>query len=538
MNGKILGVTLNLYLALQHLRLQDEDRILWVDGICIDQANHKERGHQVRHMGDIYKQAERVIFWLGQPTYDTNVVLDSLHQLQKESTGYACREWELTDPRWVDLWSSVQPRLKDKYPDLRTRQRQGLEELLSRPWFRRVWILQEVANARAGLVCCGQKSVSAHIFPLAPLLIDIIPNAQSQAVLDIMPGPSRSGTWWNMSRDLYTLLQKFSASEARLPRDRVFALLGLSSDARDTDMLRPDYENSEKDVIHDVVYFLFNEHFYHSQRSSFYTLHGLIMRLEALNTLFLQYYMESPDLEELEKVLERRCFGISEANITAAAHETRIAMSTGLGGKAGRDNGVDIGTIKVWDHLKNLEHVLQRRGYNIEIMADLLATIIKNPDCWPATVDFLLQKRGKEIQIKEGLLCATVSDIFYGVGRIELLLQGRPKDIQITERVLCAAVSNKMCGYRLIRFLLQEHCNEIQITEEVLCTAASNTAYGLKIMEVLLEKKDNEIIITEKVLCTAASNTAYGLKIMEVLLEKKRQRNYNHRESPLRSSIK
>ncbi|QMW46303.1 hypothetical protein G4B11_009758 [Aspergillus flavus] len=554
MNGKILGVTLNLYLALQHLRLQDEDRILWVDGICIDQANHKERGHQVRHMGDIYKQAERVIFWLGQPTYDTNVVLDSLHQLQKESTGYACRTWELTDPRWADLWSSVQPRLKDKYPDLRTRQRQGLEELLSRPWFRRVWILQEVANARAGLVCCGQKSVSAHIFPLAPLLIDIIPNTQSQAVLDIMPGPSRNGTWWNMNQDLYTLLQKFSASEARLPRDRVFALLGLSSDARDTDMLRPDYENSEKDVIHDVVYFLFDEHIYHSQRSRFNTLQDLIMNLEALNTLFLQYYMESPDLEDLEKVLERRCFGISEANITAAAHATRIAMSTGLGDKAGRDNGVDIGTIKVWDHLKNLEHVLQRRGYNIEVMADLLTTIIKNADCWPATVNFFLHQRCNEFKITDPVLIALlnppknvveaamthvqeqqyqaqatenilqstyVSGAPFGSKFIKLLLQQRGKGIQITDEVLCAAISNTSFGVQFIQLLLQEQGNEIVISEKVLCAAASDVYKGLDIMVVLLEQKGNEIIITEDVLRAAALNRTYGQDIMKVLLEQK-----------------
>ncbi|RAQ51977.1 hypothetical protein AFGD_006337 [Aspergillus flavus] len=528
-NGKILGVTLNLYLALQHLRLQDEDRILWVDGICIDQANHKERGHQVRHMGDIYKQAERVLFWLGQPTYETNVVLDSLHQLQKESTGYACREWELTDPRWVDLWSSVQPRLKDKYPDLRTRQRQGLEELLSRPWFRRVWMCKKLQMQE--LAC-----------------------TQSQAVLDIMPGPSRNGTWWNMNQDLYTLLQKFSASEARLPRDRVFALLGLSSDARDTDMLRPDYENSEKDVIHDVVYFLFDEHIYHSQRSRFNTLQDLIMNLEALNTLFLQYYMESPDLEDLEKVLERRCFGISEANITAAAHATRIAMSTGLGDKAGRHNGVDIGTIKVWDHLKNLEHVLQRRGYNIEVMADLLTTIIKNADCWPATVNFFLHQRCNEFKITDPVLIALlnppknvveaamthvqeqqyqaqttenilqstyVSGAPFGSKFIKLLLQQRGKGIQITDEVLCAAISNTSFGVQFIQLLLEQKGNEIIITEDVLRAAASNRTYGQDIMKVLLEQKGNEIIITEKVLCAAALNRTYGQDIMKVLLEQK-----------------
>ena len=91
-NGRSLGVTLNLYRALQDLRLQDQDRILWVDAICINQGHTKERGHQVQQMGRIYKQADRVIFWLGQPTYETNVVIDSIRQLQDESVKYVYKD--------------------------------------------------------------------------------------------------------------------------------------------------------------------------------------------------------------------------------------------------------------------------------------------------------------------------------------------------------------------------------------------------------------------------------------------------------------
>ncbi|KAK1856100.1 ankyrin repeat and sam domain containing protein 6 [Colletotrichum chrysophilum] len=40
-NGKILHVTKNLYSALGHLR-NKENRILWVDAICIDQTNLQE----------------------------------------------------------------------------------------------------------------------------------------------------------------------------------------------------------------------------------------------------------------------------------------------------------------------------------------------------------------------------------------------------------------------------------------------------------------------------------------------------------------
>jgi hypothetical protein len=40
-------------------------RFLWIDSICIDQINKKERSEQVRLMRDIYHGAERVVVWLG-----------------------------------------------------------------------------------------------------------------------------------------------------------------------------------------------------------------------------------------------------------------------------------------------------------------------------------------------------------------------------------------------------------------------------------------------------------------------------------------
>lgn len=68
LNRKHLNVTTNLEIALQNLRVEHEDRILWVDAVCIDQNNVPERGHQVIQMGSIYSLAERVIFWLGEST--------------------------------------------------------------------------------------------------------------------------------------------------------------------------------------------------------------------------------------------------------------------------------------------------------------------------------------------------------------------------------------------------------------------------------------------------------------------------------------
>ncbi|KAB8262948.1 heterokaryon incompatibility protein-domain-containing protein [Aspergillus pseudonomiae] len=522
MNGKRHGITHNLYNALQYLRFRDEDRILWVDGICIDQTNDKERGHQVRHMGDIYKQAERVIFWLGEPTDATNVILNSLRQLQKKSTEHASKTWELSDWRWVGLWSAVQSGLQARYPDLQLQQRQGFMQLLSRPWFKRVWILQEVANARAGLVCCGEASVSAHIFPLAPLLLEMCPRAHCQAVLDIMPGPSRSGTWWNMNRDLYTLLIKFCESQAGLPCDKIYALLGLSSDAQDTDMIRPDYEKSEHDLIRDVVRFLFDDHIYCTQKSYFPTLRKLVNNLGLLNQLFLQHHMSSSNLEELENILERRYFGIEKTDIVPAVRASIMAMGDFHQGIPRTSDGVAMDATEIWDHLKSLLLLLQPRGYNIEGVQELLLrTLSRNYDR-PHILNTLLQRRASEITIAHTVSLAMPRRQFYFLQAEHDLFPQQRKETWITNSVLITAASNIRYGLELMKLLIQHRGNEIRVTEGVLIAPVSNKCYALDLVQLLLQQ-GNKVQITDAVLRKARQNVLAqqpkAAMVMKLLLE-------------------
>jgi ankyrin repeat protein len=252
-NGKRLPVTKNLFEALQHLRNQYQDRILWIDAICIDQSNTEERGHQVRQMSSIYEKAEQVIVWLGQATPDTDMFFFYMHCLEKEAFNHACIDWKSSDGRWQLLWSNVKLLWNNVHEDV---QCEGLKNLLSRAWFRRVWILQEVANARSAKIMCGAKSVSARIFTVAPTVLGITPDPHCQAVLDIMPGSSRRYSWWSGKRDLRTLLLKFKDSEATDPRDKIYALLGILSNEVHEVLLFPDYNKTEENVVHDTVAFL------------------------------------------------------------------------------------------------------------------------------------------------------------------------------------------------------------------------------------------------------------------------------------------
>ncbi|KAF2726407.1 HET-domain-containing protein, partial [Polyplosphaeria fusca] len=237
LNRKRFWVTDNLYSALQCLRLRDRDRHLWVDAICINQADKGEQGRQVRQMGAIFKLAKKVLFWLGKATPEIITLMDVLNQPRKIGTD--CDLGQLTPHgnRWDDC-------------------RTGLRQLLNRQWFTRVWILQETANAQEATVYCGTMSIPAEAFSRAPSLIGENPKPHCQAILDIMPGTSRSGSWWGQRRDLCTLLRRFQSSKATDERDKIYALLGMSTSSVDRQSIVIDYQTPTHEVVHKVMTYL------------------------------------------------------------------------------------------------------------------------------------------------------------------------------------------------------------------------------------------------------------------------------------------
>ncbi|OCK73481.1 HET-domain-containing protein, partial [Lepidopterella palustris CBS 459.81] len=96
-NGYPFRVRANLETALRHLRYPQpltsgpggkiepetndlhKNRVLWVDALCINQQDHKERGHQVRRMNKIFSSAWRVLAWLGETSDDSDTAMDFIN---------------------------------------------------------------------------------------------------------------------------------------------------------------------------------------------------------------------------------------------------------------------------------------------------------------------------------------------------------------------------------------------------------------------------------------------------------------------------
>lgn len=61
----ILQITENLHDAFKALRKPDQPLRLWADAVCINQSDAREKSCQVPRMGQIFRDAARVIIWLG-----------------------------------------------------------------------------------------------------------------------------------------------------------------------------------------------------------------------------------------------------------------------------------------------------------------------------------------------------------------------------------------------------------------------------------------------------------------------------------------
>jgi hypothetical protein len=91
LDGCVFQVTKNLKAALQTLRQEGADRHLWIDYLCINQADIAEKNKEVLRMLRIYQEATRVVIWLGEEAGTTELAMHHLRHLARQSTPPAVR---------------------------------------------------------------------------------------------------------------------------------------------------------------------------------------------------------------------------------------------------------------------------------------------------------------------------------------------------------------------------------------------------------------------------------------------------------------
>jgi hypothetical protein len=122
-------VTVNLASALDSMRDERVAICVWADAVCIDQSNIPERNQQVGLMRDVYSFAQQTIVYLGEADSESWEVFNALRRQRSDSD-------ESTLPGLIQDLAAV--------------------HILSRPWFTRVWIYQELVLSREVWIQLGR----------------------------------------------------------------------------------------------------------------------------------------------------------------------------------------------------------------------------------------------------------------------------------------------------------------------------------------------------------------------------------------------
>lgn len=139
--GKSHGIriTTNLSTALRRLRLPHRSRLLWIDALCINQEDIHERSHQVQLMDEIYRRADNVLIWLGEKTEHSYFGIEALASFSDKTASLSNAPWLQGPP---ELW------------------KKGIQDVMARPWFFRIWVVQEAVLSRKATIICGTDEMS------------------------------------------------------------------------------------------------------------------------------------------------------------------------------------------------------------------------------------------------------------------------------------------------------------------------------------------------------------------------------------------
>lgn len=143
-----------------------KSQYFWIDAICVDQSNVLERNVQVSIMADVFRAAQGVTIWLGpedQFTADALAAVEAISPLMALTAFNSSPEEKWTWDRisytdfYDDGWYSRITGATGLRGSITHHQWLGLLALLSRPWFQRAWVVQELALARQATVVCGEQ---------------------------------------------------------------------------------------------------------------------------------------------------------------------------------------------------------------------------------------------------------------------------------------------------------------------------------------------------------------------------------------------
>ena len=227
-NGCSVQVGHNLYLALLHLRSLKTPLSLWVDAVCINSEDTKERNAQVAMMSFIYSRALKVVAWLGIKEHRS--LLDQFRSMSIDWKAGQSQHFAASVTGVTRLRCTLEPDLTN------------LARIAKSSYWSRLWIVQELCLPRVLVFAYGASIWTEEELQKHNIAPARDPERRQSAIGTQAGTGDRFDAMYqllDLRRKRYTdamrlenLIERFPKSGCTELRDRVYGLLGLASDVR------------------------------------------------------------------------------------------------------------------------------------------------------------------------------------------------------------------------------------------------------------------------------------------------------------------
>jgi hypothetical protein len=253
-----IAITSSLASALHHLRSNQDSRFFWVDQVCIDQPNTREKEQQIPLMGLIYTHATNTIIWLGdEDGQDPGLAFKVMEHVYGRLQG---SDVKITPDDFARL----------VFPPAEDRSWRAIQQILQRPWLFRLWTIQEAVLSKHLFVQCGRVAVCWDDLAVWCYTLDscgllrwletkdncglntsshMQPQVSGATIIDSLQVDRLKALTSQEKSYLLQSLVRTRYAQATQAKDKIYGVLGIA----ESDIV-PDYSSatSARDVYHEA----------------------------------------------------------------------------------------------------------------------------------------------------------------------------------------------------------------------------------------------------------------------------------------------
>ncbi|KAF2171698.1 hypothetical protein M409DRAFT_17935 [Zasmidium cellare ATCC 36951] len=294
-NGNPVLVRKNCHYALWQARLHHEGHI-WIDSVCINQEDPQEKGSQVSIMARIFASATKTVACIGPQTDHSRFLFDLCRESDElETTTMGTLEPQEAEYRAKDWLASK---------DL-DRICESISKFGNRPYWSRLWIVQELHAATTISFCCGEDTMEWDIMRKLQAIYDFLKqkDVSPKVAYDIEATPMinliriLNNIGGIGTRGLLTRLWKLECEDKR---DRVYGILSMVEWPSACAPIVPDYQKDAVQLALDFMDYIL---------ASGGTLRHISALLQALGITDSML----PQVNASSKPCEWYCYGLERA---------------------------------------------------------------------------------------------------------------------------------------------------------------------------------------------------------------------------------